>query len=155
MMRAWSENYLLVTIGCPKSDIAWLALVSLNVSTNPSSVQFCSYTIQPSSTIQATALPFTSCHATSRKILSTSICECSGEGTSIRYPTGSQSCVFSSVPTATVSLPTLAGQSCESGLEFAYTCDYYEKTIVSRHSETEIKGDDANGSLFSSSSVCT
>lgn len=119
---------------------------------DPNSVQFCSYTAQPSSTITASALPFTSCQVTTKWPLATSVCECSGEGTSILYPTGTQNCVFSSVPTATVSLPTLAGQNCQGTCLYGgpcYACEYAGSDIVSQSSETEIKGGKANASLSS------
>ena len=121
--------------------------------TDPNSVQFCAYTNPPSSTITASTLPFTSCQTTTKHPFPTSVCECSGEGTSILYPTGTQGCNFSSVPTATVSLGTLVGQNCVTTCLFGgpcYTCDYDGKTIVSDHSETEIKGGKANARLSSS-----
>ena len=119
---------------------------------DPRSVQFCSYTAQPTSTINASVLPFTSCQVTTKWPLATSVCECSGEGTSILYPTGTQNCVFSSVPTATASLPTLASQNCQRTCLYGgpcYACEYDGSSIVSRHAEIEIKGGKANASLSS------
>ena len=114
------------------------------------SARSCAYTIPPSSTITASALSSTSCKPTTKYPLTTIFCECSGDGTSILYPTGTQGCVFSSVPTP-LSLPSFDGEPCDQpcpGTSW-YTCDFDEKTIVSRNSRTEIRVGNADGSLFS------
>ena len=119
---------------------------------NPNLVDFCGYTAQPTSTITASTLASTSCQETSIYGLATSVCACHGQATSILYPTGTQNCVFSSVPTTTASLPTLAGQQCDRDCPYnlpCYTCERDGKTVVSRHSETEVKRGNANRDLFS------
>lgn len=110
------------------------------------SVQFCDYTTQPSSTIPASTLASTSCQLVSKQPLTTSVCECSGDGTSILYPTGTQTCVFSQVPPTPITLGSLHNQPCDiPGYPF---CDYDQKTVVSPNSKIRFNGSNANGSLF-------
>ena len=148
-----SEFYnALAWCACEENVLYPLLPQTTSQYTDPNSVQVCGYTTQPSSTITARPLAFTSCQATIRASPPTTVCECSGEGTSILYPTGTQGCVFSSVPTATVSLPSLVGQNCQGTCLYGgpcYTCDFDFNKIVSRRSETEIKGGKANASLSS------
>lgn len=97
------------------------------------SVQPCDYATQPSSTITATTLGSTSCQLVSMQPLTTSVCECSGDGTSILYPTGTQTCVFSQVPPTPITLGSLYNQPCNIP-SFPF-CDYDQETIVSVNSE--------------------
>lgn len=133
--------------GCGDNTLYPLPPQTTSQFADSASVQSCAYTTPPSSTIALSALASTSCQPTIKLPWTSTICECSGDGTSILYPTGTQGCVFSSVPTPT-SLPSLVGSFCDDVLIPSYDCDYDGKTTVSRIEETESKGGVANDCLF-------
>ena len=101
----------------------------------------CTYTTPPSSTLTPLPIASTSCHqsAVTGSGTTTTFCGCGGAGTTVLYPTGTQGCVFSSVPTSTVTVPSLAGQSCSNGCAYkpdgqtCYFCDKDAETVVSRN----------------------
>ena len=102
----------------------------------------CAYTTVPSSSISLTPLASTSCQLSTVSASSAlTFCGCEGAGTSVQYATqttGNEPCVFPSVPTATVTLPSLLGVGCKGTCLYGgpcYTCDYDGNTIVSRSPE--------------------
>ena len=121
-----------------------------NIYWVPASVNPCDYTTKPSSTISASTLLSTSCQLVSKAPLTTSVCECSGDHTSILYPTGTQTCVFSQVPPTPITLESANNKPCGNpSIHFSFPfCDYDGKTIVSPNSDIWIRGCNANGSLI-------
>ena len=123
----------------------------LDIYAESASVLPCDYINQPLSTISASPLVSTSCQLVSKQPLTTSVCECSGDHTSILYPTGTRTCVFSQVPPTPITLESLYNKPCTiPGVPF---CDYDQETIVSPNSEIWIKRNNVNGSLFRSFSA--
>ena len=98
----------------------------------------CDYTTVPSSTITPSPIASTSCQLSSVANSFASYCECDGAGTTARYmtsTTGNAPCVFSTVPTATATFPSLVGNGAGSPVCMnpagCYACDYDGLTIVS------------------------
>ena len=114
---------------------------------NSASVQPCNYTTTPTTTITALPVSSTSCQLVSKQPLTISVCECSGNGTSILYPTGTQTCLFSQVPPTPITLESLYNKPCNIPYDRLF-CDYDQKTLVSPNSEIWIKEIHANSSLF-------
>ena len=128
-----------------------------NYYASSASVKPCDYTAQPSTTILPTTIPSTSCQLVSKQPLTASVCECSGDDTSILYPTGTQTCVFSQVPPIPITLESVNHKPCGNPnipLPFPI-CDNDQKTIVSPNSDIWIKGSNANTSLFQAWLQCT
>ena len=95
----------------------------------------CDFTAAPTSTITPVPLAATSCQpgVWTSSAEKSSYCECGGAGTSIRYPTGAQGCVFPAVPTETATVPSLVGATCPGfgDVGTVETCDYDGRAIVS------------------------
>ena len=142
-------------------ELAWCACgdnaphpLITGTSVSPSAA--CDYTTPPVSSMSLAPIASTSCQLSAVYSLPPrSYCGCEGSGTTVRYETqttGPQPCVFTSVPTATATLPSLLGSNCYG---FCYgggpcdTCDYDGLTIVSRNPEAEAaNGRSANASLL-------
>ncbi|CAF9919918.1 hypothetical protein IMSHALPRED_004763 [Imshaugia aleurites] len=108
-----------------------------NYYQNSAAVNPCGYTTTPTSTLTAPPLSSTSCQLVSKAPLTTSVCECTGDGTSILYPTGTSTCEFSQVPPTPIILESALNQDCSdvttnSNVPF---CDYDQSRIVSPNSE--------------------
>ena len=128
----------------------------LIIGTSVDSSAACAYTTPPVSSMSLAPIASTSCQLSSvSSSPAYTYCGCEGAGTTVRYetqPTGTQSCVFTSVPTETATLPSLLGLDC---VNFCYdggpceACDYDGVTLVSRNPEAEAAdGRNANANLL-------